>query len=1051
MRTHAAMAMLWLGGVAAGFGQTNGPVIRFLAPGLAAQELPVKISNINNIRFAPDGRLTALAYDGKVHLLRDSNGDGIEDKAEIYWDKSTLSVPVGMVWAEEGLYVSSHGKVSLLRDSNGSGRADTEEVVASGWPPTDVASGGVDATAVTRDAEGNLYFGLLTADYSNPYRVKDGVSRYSTNSPRGTIQKLSADRKKLETIATGIRVPYTLAFNRARDLFVTDQEGATWCPGGNPLDELDYIIPGRNYGFPPRNAEYLPNLVSEAPVVAFAPQHQSSCGFFFNEATPAQPSFGPKWWEGDAFVAGESRGKIWRVRLVKVPGGYVGREFLVARLSMLTLDVALSPKGDLYVACHSGYPDWGTGPAGEGKIFKITYADPTAPQPVAVWAAGPMETRVAFDKPLAASTPEAATNAAVEFGEFVAAADRFEILKPPYEVVKRQEQAPRGHLRGLAGRLEDEGRTLVLTTEPHPQATRYALTVPGVRAAGSRSPAATVDLAYDLNGLEAEWTAKTGGATWRGWLPHLDMDVNRAFMAESASHARLFADFALAGRLNLRATPRLPGGRGWIRIEGNRPMTLATGGTRTEAKAEAGGYAVEAEIGAAPMEIEIETGGPELAVHAVTWSDEDKTVRPLPLAAFRLPWAPPEPPPFLETNTPPESAPGDYESGRSLFFGDKLRCATCHRIRGEGKTIGPDLTNLSSRDSGSILRDIREPSYSINPDYVAYNVSLKDGGELTGFVRMRDATAAHVIGADGVEKSFPLAEIQELKVSQVSLMPTGLIDPLAPEQVRDLLTFLRGATPVRSAEQIGKALAELGRETNGVAYPGKRIRVTLVASKQDHGPGQHDYPAWQKEWQAWLATGRSVEATNAWEWPDTAQWRDSDVVVYYFWNHQWTPERLAEVDAFQKRGGGLVMLHSAVISDDHPETLAERIGWAAQPVTSKYRHTVFRLNGPAPGRIDPIPASLNGLEWLDEAYWPLVGGESGAKAIATAEIDGKACPQIWTFERGPGRVFASILGHYTWTWRDPLYKVMVLRAIAWAARRPDSGVLDLADGLNARK
>ena len=156
-----------------------------------------------------------------------------------------------MAWSKDGLYVSSHGKVSLLRDTDNDGNADIEETVASGWPPTDVGSGGVDATAVTLDAAGNVYFGLLTADYSNPYRVKDGVSHYDLNGQRGTIQKWSVATKRLETIATGIRVPYTLAFNRQGDLFVTDQEGETWCTGGNPLDELNQIIPGLNYGFPP--------------------------------------------------------------------------------------------------------------------------------------------------------------------------------------------------------------------------------------------------------------------------------------------------------------------------------------------------------------------------------------------------------------------------------------------------------------------------------------------------------------------------------------------------------------------------------------------------------------------------------------------------------------------------------------------------------------------------------------------------------------------------------------------------------------------------------
>ena len=410
MRFPIFVLMLALtGGVS--LAATNEPaLVHMLVPGFTVRELPVHLSNLNNLRFAPDGRLFALGYDGRVHVLRDTNGDGLEDTDEIFWDQPTLSVPVGMALAPEGVYVSSHGKISLLRDTNADGKVDAEEIIANGWPSTDVASGGVDATAVTRDKEGNIYFGLLVADYSNPYRLRkrkdlkpeekvwltahnqsaEGdpeaeVSLYDINSVRGTIQKWSPKTKKLETIATGIRVPYALALNQHGDLFVTDQEGETWCPNGNPLDELNHIIPGHNYGFPPRQEKWLPNLVSDPPVVAFGPQHQSTCGLVFNEPKAGQGLFGPKWWAGDAFIAGESRGKIWRVRLVKTPQGYVGREYPIARLAMLTTDLAISPKGDLYVCCHSGLPDWGTGPKGEGKIFKISYTDPNAPQPVAVW------------------------------------------------------------------------------------------------------------------------------------------------------------------------------------------------------------------------------------------------------------------------------------------------------------------------------------------------------------------------------------------------------------------------------------------------------------------------------------------------------------------------------------------------------------------------------------------------------------------------------------------------------------------------------------------
>src|SRR5205814_3979359 len=126
------------------------------------------------------------------------------------------------------------------------------------------------------------------------------------------------------------------------------------------------------------------------------------------------------------------------------------------------------------VCGHHGPPDWGTGPKGEGKIFKITDADAQAPQPVAIWPAGPLEIRVAFDKALAATITNRANDIKIEFGEYVSAADRLEVLKPPYQVVTQQEATPRGQLRVVSARLLSDQRTLALTTDPHPQSVRYA-------------------------------------------------------------------------------------------------------------------------------------------------------------------------------------------------------------------------------------------------------------------------------------------------------------------------------------------------------------------------------------------------------------------------------------------------------------------------------------------------------------------------------------------------------------------------------------------------
>ena len=954
-----------------------------------------------------------------------------------------MSVPVGMAWAREGLYVSSHGKVSLLRDTDGDGIADVEEVVASGWPPTDVASGGVDATAVTTDHDGNLYFGLLTADYSNPYRVKDGQSHYDLDGQREDLKwwRLTG---RLETIATGIRVPYTLAFNRAGDLFVTDQEGETWCPGGNPLDELNHIIPGRNYGFPPRHEKYLPSLISEPPVVAFGPQHQSSCGLAFNEASEDRKSFGPLWWEGDAIVAGESRGKLWRVRLVKTPAGYVGRETIIARLNMLTLDVAISAAGDLYVCCHSGLPDWGNGPTGQGKIFKISYTDGKAPQPVAAWASGPMEVKVAFDAPIDPAVTNQIERMKLEFGEYVSAADRLEALKPPYQAVARQEVTPRGKLRVVFARLSSDNRTLILTTDPHPQSARYAVQIPGVRAAGSTHPAAEIDLSYNLNGVEAAWFEPNGprAATWTGWVPHIDWMVNRAFLANSAGHERLLSLIGRPGRLELHTQLILPNGKNRLRLEGAEPFEAIIGSNPVKARPSADQkYAAEIPVDSngEPQSLALKLNtqaGRDVELHADYSSESDPTRRPLPLDALFVPWAPPRvPPPAVEAHNS-ELVGGDFEGGRDLFFGERLKCATCHRLRGEGATVGPDLSNLVHKDAASVRRDIATPNATINPDYVAYNVTLRDGDTINGFVRAQTRDLLRVTMVDGKERVIPRADITDLHPSAVSLMPSGLLDGLTEGQVRDLLTFLLHQAPVHSGAEIEALRRQPMREA---AAPQPRssegLNVVLVAGKQDHGSGQHDYPAWQKTWSHLLNQKPGVHVTEAWEWPTEAQWESADLIVFYLWNHDWNADRLHQMDAFLDRGGGLAMLHAATIADTDPQSLAERIGLAAQPGPTKYLHTPLVLQFSASPK-DVISNGFTKLDLLDEPYWPMIGDTNRIVVLATASLEGSARPLIWTFERGKGRVFASIPGHYTWTLDDPLFRALVLRGLAWASGRP---------------
>src|SRR5262249_13055119 len=73
------------------------PPVQVFLPGFTARELPVDLTNINNVKYRADGTLIAQAYDGKIYLLRDTDGDGLEDKADLFWDNPNgLRSPIGM-------------------------------------------------------------------------------------------------------------------------------------------------------------------------------------------------------------------------------------------------------------------------------------------------------------------------------------------------------------------------------------------------------------------------------------------------------------------------------------------------------------------------------------------------------------------------------------------------------------------------------------------------------------------------------------------------------------------------------------------------------------------------------------------------------------------------------------------------------------------------------------------------------------------------------------------------------------------------------------------
>ncbi len=240
--------------------------------------------------------------------------------------------------------------------------------------------------------------------------------------------------------------------------------------------------------------------------------------------------------------------------------------------------------------------------------------------------------------------------------------------------------------------------------------------------------------------------------------------------------------------------------------------------------------------------------------------------------------------------------------------------------------------------------------------------------------------------------------------------------------------------PLRTRAEVAAVLALA--ETPPAAP--RALRVLLVAGPKDHGAGQHDYPAWQKAWAPLLAKSPAVTVDTAFPFPSTEQLAVADLAVFYL-RGKWDEAQLAELEKFQNRGGGIVTIHWAIGVTGPPEKFAERVGLAYP--SAKYRHGVVDLKLATDHPITRgFPATLR---FTDESYWPLVGDTSRVRLLGTSEEKAGTgdvilpIPIFWTHEpAGGGRAFVCIFGHYMWTFDDPLFRLLLLRGMAWAAREP---------------
>ena len=270
------------------------------------------------------------------------------------------------------------------------------------------------------------------------------------------------------------------------------------------------------------------------------------------------------------------------------------------------------------------------------------------------------------------------------------------------------------------------------------------------------------------------------------------------------------------------------------------------------------------------------------------------------------------------------------------------------------------------------------------------------------------------------------------------------------------LLFLTGTMPGNGWAQAGRgatpqgAPAPQGQNRNG-------IHIYIWAGLKSHGEGQHDYPQFLADWSKVL-TAHGAVVDGALHAPTSADLEHTDVVVIYKGDAAYLSDsEKAALEAYVKRGGGLVSLHDSLCGPD-PAYFATLVGGA-----KKHGEVNYTLDAPIPYTVadksDPIMKDMSDITIPDEAFFMLTWAKDPAvHVLATAKIPptrsagdhkDEVVPQIWTYEHTlpggqPARAFVWMQGHTYANFANNQIQRTLLRGIAWAGKKPVDELVNYA-------
>lgn len=314
---------------------------------------------ITDIEFDTDGSLLALAIDGRIYRLTDSDSDGLfEQSTQILSDELAFEWAIGLARYNDRIYISDQERVGYVEDRDEDGIFETYTLIIDGLP-------------------GRFYplhsnNGLLI--YDNLIYLAVG-----STSDHGPIQRdyeasiltMELDGSNLEIFAEGFRNPYELTMSEDGRLFTADNSPDALNTGLTffPPEELNYVREGRHYGFPDVYGKGL--VLNEVDHETEDPVAQLVTSSVTVGLTYYEASQFPESYQDGVFVAqfgGMTTGRA----VVFVPleetddGNYTGEwePFIQFAEGFQPIDLTVGEDGSLYIM------EWS-----HGYLLRVSYTD----------------------------------------------------------------------------------------------------------------------------------------------------------------------------------------------------------------------------------------------------------------------------------------------------------------------------------------------------------------------------------------------------------------------------------------------------------------------------------------------------------------------------------------------------------------------------------------------------------------------------------------------------------------------------------------------------